>query len=94
MLWMWEAIKPPNNEDNMDKTTDATTEEIEAVARIGHGAKLHPCRVTKVVEFAGTPWARTSYKNIRLTCHCPDSQNGRGDNHSSLVRGASQNCNG
>jgi len=76
----------------MDNGT--TTEVIEAVARIGQGAKLHPCRVTKVVESAGTPFARTSYKNIRLTCHCPDSQNGRGDNHASLVRGANRTCNG
>lgn len=75
-------------------TTTESIEEIRGAARIGMGEKLHRCLVTKVVKDPGTPWARTSYKNLGFTCRCPGCSNGSANYRATFVPGAVANCGG
>ena len=88
-------VRREGNEDIMStEAAEIIREEVEGVARIGNGAKLHPCRVTKITHWPGKPFAQEHYRNIWFTCHCADTQNGFAAHRATLVRGAERNCRG
>ena len=61
--------------------------------RIGSGGKIHPAFAEKTVINAGKPWAKTSYRYIRLACSCPASQNGHATQRMSILGDGWDYCN-
>ncbi len=63
--------------------------EITGVVRIGRGVKLHPA-IKKIYKDENGK----IYMNIMMVCHCPNSQNGFGNNSATFYSNFDPNCSG
>lgn len=66
-----------------------TIMEVTGVCRLGRGMKLHPA-IKKTYKDENGKLSSV----IEMTCHCPNSQNGFGNNMATFYSNFDPNCKG